>query len=1249
MDASRSATSNHPFPSPAGALTLETLMREEDAQLCAAHGGEAQTLQISCSTPSATDEPWVAFTNRDRVGLALSGGGIRSAIFNLGLLQSLRHFGVLRHVDYLSTVSGGGYIGGFWTGWKLRSDATETRHDASGTPVAAPMDFPHRDASELSNPEPQPPDRPAVREVRECGEIRHLREFSRFLMPRLSLDSVDFWNGVVAVLGGMIPSLMVAASVLWLGWIAWLCTRFALGGGALEAATPFDALSLVKPASFFVLALIVHGVSELKWCDDQPPDSQETKGSGAIGWGVLLSLIAAVSLATLPLRPESIDPGDLAQVSANRSTSPLISSLAEAGSQVTVQVRVDRQGSSPKLATTNPSSSHHRRLTPNVGWLAPAIGWLVAAMAGVLLRFLILRNDHGFEEVPGHRALDRAIARCLAPAILWASLTGLWWVATRGIDLLGLSATASNSSLAIAGGGAAGVFGWLRDWLGSEANSGKQVGILDRLKPILPQLAANLAVMVGGILSARLLLLVLEWTNRHQVPFHYSLPALFLSVLAFLGLLVWLLNPAQIGLHEFYRSRISRCFLGATNPDRLKGSRSQESPDRRTAGTNRQTLERPNDDFSLGRIREQIRSEMEQPGNPSGSSRLAPIHLVCCAANNLAGDQLGTLYRGARSAVVSARGISLGNATIACPKLRFSAALTASAAAFNSNMGGVSQELGPAVAFLACALNLRLGLWVPDPRSGNQKPERIPGLRFLAEMAGQTISDNSREKRRHKLRTGDWLHLSDGGHFENFGLYELLRRHCRYLIVSDCGADPASTFDDFARLARRVREDFGIEIDIDLSPLTPGSDGFAGQHLVVGTIHYDGVAGADKGTLLFFKPVLTGDEPADVLQYRVTNSEFPQQTTADQFYDEPQWESYRRLGEHAAKSAFRFLEDRPRDRRANPVDTLFHQAALQWLSGIRETDENRRALSERASTFEGEFRREAPAWMRLELFPEVGNAAGDGHRDAGEEASAVVHLLTLVELMEDIWQACALEQQWSHPMNQGWMAWLRRWSSMPSFRQWWPILKSNTSYGFGKFVQLRLGLSYNEEEDRHDAPHSATPQSAGLRLRPFAAADQDCLTALRWQQHFGSPFSADQAIGFVYELLPSMAPNETAAPIPVGLVRVELQPAPSLTPGFHWFASHLFVAPALEGSGFIGRFLRALVAELTRQDPKASLWVTLSDDAVHSTGQIRTDAGSRARRVQVIEFYKSQGFTLAGPAAENAPVQLCLDRNLVKS
>ena len=83
-----------------------------------------------------------------------------------------------------------------------------------------------------------------------------------------------------------------------------------------------------------------------------------------------------------------------------------------------------------------------------------------------------------------------------------------------------------------------------------------------------------------------------------------------------------------------------------------------------------------------------------------------------------------------------------------------------------------------------------------------------------------------------------YVHLSDGGHFENLGLYELIRRHCSYIIVSDCGTDPDVAFDDFGNALRRIREDFLVDIDIDLDPLRPDKDGLSKQHLVVGRIKY---------------------------------------------------------------------------------------------------------------------------------------------------------------------------------------------------------------------------------------------------------------------------------------------------------------------------------------------------------------------------------------------------------------------------
>jgi hypothetical protein len=77
------------------------------------------------------------------------------------------------------------------------------------------------------------------------------------------------------------------------------------------------------------------------------------------------------------------------------------------------------------------------------------------------------------------------------------------------------------------------------------------------------------------------------------------------------------------------------------------------------------------------------------------------------------------------------------------------------------------------------------------------------------------------------------------------------------------------------------------------------------KHCALGWIRYDCVdPGAEPGRLLYIKPVLNGNEPADVLNYQSANKQFPQQPTADQWFDESQFESYRRLGAHSVEEMF---------------------------------------------------------------------------------------------------------------------------------------------------------------------------------------------------------------------------------------------------------------------------------------------------------------------------------------------------------
>ena len=248
------------------------------------------------------------------------------------------------------------------------------------------------------------------------------------------------------------------------------------------------------------------------------------------------------------------------------------------------------------------------------------------------------------------------------------------------------------------------------------------------------------------------------------------------------------------------------------------------------------------------------------------------------------------------------------------PGNRLGAAITASAAAFNSNMGHISVRVGPAVSFLMTMLNLRLGLWVRHPLAARVGPRRWPGLLFYREMFGLTSASGRIPRRgRTQDRSCATSTCPTAATSRTWRFYELVRRHCRYIIVSDCGADPGVAFDDLGNALRRIREDFGVDISIDVAPLRPDARRHRPrQHVAVGTIHY---SATDRGILLYVKPSLTGDEPPDVLQYQTRNSAFPHEATGDQFYDEAQWESYRRLGLHAANRIFHFVAREDDERR----------------------------------------------------------------------------------------------------------------------------------------------------------------------------------------------------------------------------------------------------------------------------------------------------------------------------------------------
>ena len=145
-------------------------------------------------------------------------------------------------------------------------------------------------------------------------------------------------------------------------------------------------------------------------------------------------------------------------------------------------------------------------------------------------------------------------------------------------------------------------------------------------------------------------------------------------------------------------------------------------------------------------------------------------------------------------------------------------------------------------------------------------------------------------------------------------LYALVERGCRLIVVCDCGADPELGFEDIGTAIRRCRIDFGAEIDLQIDPFVwRNKQSREGRtHVVEGRIIYQPdhwkmlcmpKGSSQIGRIVWIKPSVTAHDSADVRQYQKAERSFPQQSTADQWYDESQFESYRRLGYESALDA----------------------------------------------------------------------------------------------------------------------------------------------------------------------------------------------------------------------------------------------------------------------------------------------------------------------------------------------------------
>ena len=349
-----------------------------------------------------------------------------------------------------------------------------------------------------------------------------------------------------------------------------------------------------------------------------------------------------------------------------------------------------------------------------------------------------------------------------------------------------------------------------------------------------------------------------------------------------------------------------------------------------------------------------------------------------------------------------------------------------SGAAANPNMG---YHTSGAVAFLLTIFNVRLGWWVGNSR--RDKASRRPGPRssllyLLNELTAQTDDRSA------------YLNLSDGGHFDNIGLYELVRRRCRFIIIGDAEQDAELTFGALAGAIRKCQTDFGVTIDLDLHSIQE-TNGLSRAHCVMGTIRYpeldpSGTLDSDFGTglLLYFKASLTGDEPEDVREFRSRFSAFPHQSTSDQFFTESQFESYRVLGLHIARTTLAEIGT------WQPLNNLFLQLRRSWSPPRGVADGIATRLSGAYNELLERLRSDSDLrYLDNQIVPGLPASLDTPSPLALRKGH--LYCLQCIRLAESVFldlQFRSLKER-ENRSNQGWITIFRYWAAQPQVREVW--------------------------------------------------------------------------------------------------------------------------------------------------------------------------------------------------------------------
>ena len=901
-----------------------------------APGGLSGTQNVPEQPTSESEGPWsfdevlereLAYINRRRAALGLvsasstgettalclSGGGVRSASFCLGVVRALARKGVLKNFDYLSTVSGGGFTGGFLSRWVKEEGYRHVEERL-------------RDDLEFANPQ---------------SPLAHVRKYISYLTPRIGLFSLDSISGAGLFIRNLfvnwliiIPTLMAGLAVVLLGqsgfqWLAILedarlaFSAFMLAGvtlcgyaisyalfrrpglsGNLEDL-PFQRLTFnyswpiffgsmsisaavvaVKTSerAYPTLNLIIAVLCILLLALAHVMTSTGRRAGQSLWrtlwqalvtlWPLVVQCVAFIGFGVLVLQwiagwfqpardassygpqPLAVDAEGLANI--YYIFGPLVFTLTLYLSEV---IYVAFRG--------NPPSANYER-----EWLARSTGSLFGVpLAWAFLAFSVIKGPELTFDLIG-KVLGFGTGSALGDVFGATTLSGIVVaLLTRRKDAVALVKQGYES------------------WM--------QFGSRWALSLALPLFIFLLIVL----LTAAVRLIAYFQFEGLNVAYALSCIAVWLAAL---GLFFDLMIPTNVfTLHSIYRNRLVRSFVGAANPDRTQGK--QETGFLNFFLSDNVRLYELAATALPGGVPPQLHV-VNMALNVPGSADIAlqerkalPFTASAIAVGSRAlphADPAATAipppmrlgsYRPAELYASKDRLPLLATDAEEKSPLSLGSAIAISGAAVSPNMGYHSNS---ALSVLLTLFNLRLGAWFGNPGTpGNYSfKEDGPGLNIITLFNEAVGRANERRK---------FVHLSDGGHFDNLGLYEMLARRCKLIIAVDAGCDPTTGLADLGIAQRLAKLDLGAEVTFAEGAMKEVRD--SRSRVAVGNIKYAaaGRRPAGKGVIVYIKPRVLDNDSAIISSYGSKSRDFPHEPTSDQWFTESQFAAYLALGESA--------------------------------------------------------------------------------------------------------------------------------------------------------------------------------------------------------------------------------------------------------------------------------------------------------------------------------------------------------------